>query len=49
MKGNAQTFGFDKLALVGKNLETAAQEQNVGTLQSALDEFAQILREYAKS
>ena len=39
LKGNAHTFGFDDLSVIGKKMEAAAQEKDVSELENALRDF----------
>lgn len=39
MKGNATSFGFDDLAVIGENLETAAKNQDLARAQDITKNF----------
>lgn len=44
IKGNAETFEFSELALIGANLERYANEQNLELLTSEIDKFKMWLK-----
>lgn len=39
IKGNATSFGFDDLAVIGENLEQAAKKQDLATAQDVTKSF----------
>lgn len=41
LKGNGTTFGHPELSVIGKKLESAAQVQDLQTLELSLKEFSQ--------
>lgn len=47
MKGNAETFGFDRLALIGNKLEIAAESRNVSQTVEILNQLARVLEGFS--
>jgi HPt (histidine-containing phosphotransfer) domain-containing protein len=39
LKGNAATFGFDELALIGERMEAAAESADQAAAQACLNDF----------
>jgi HPt (histidine-containing phosphotransfer) domain-containing protein len=43
MKGNGLSFGFESIAKLGEQMETAARSRNVGELSILLGKFSEVV------
>lgn len=43
MKGSGESYGFDQITLIGKNIERAAKEKSADAVRKAVDDLSEFL------